>query len=46
MSSMEIYLDDLIEETQREYLSFVEADSRDDINDLIPIAVLDYEGEE
>lgn len=43
--TFEICFEDLTLKTQEEYLEFVGAESKDDINDFIPLAIIEIEDE-
>ena len=44
--TFEICFEDLTQKAQKEYLEFVGAESKDDINDFIPLAMIEIEDEE
>lgn len=44
--TFEICFEDLTPEAQNAYLEFIGAESKDDINDFIPLAIIEIEVEE
>ena len=45
MKSFEICFEDLTPKAQNEYLNFIGAESSDEINDFIPLAIIEVEDE-